>query len=147
VLAKNNGDGSFTLLPLPLEAQLSPLYGILASDVDRDGKLDLMVAGNFDGVKPEIGRMSAGYGLLMKGDGKGGFTSVRTRDSGFFVPGQARDIQRLRTPRGEVYVVTRNNDRPLVFRSNRERRREAARVSRRFYVGAARPMSGDNSVH
>jgi hypothetical protein len=118
VLAKNNGDGSFTLVPLPLEAQLSPVYGILASDVDRDGKLDLMLAGNFDSVKPEIGRMSASYGLVLKGDGKGKFTPLRTRDSGFFVPGQARDIQRLRTARGEVYVVTRNNDRPLAFRNS-----------------------------
>src|SRR5439155_707466 len=34
-LVRNNGDGSFTLVPLPLEAQLAPVYGILAQDVDR----------------------------------------------------------------------------------------------------------------
>ncbi|MEO7682583.1 MAG: VCBS repeat-containing protein, partial [Gemmatimonadaceae bacterium] len=147
VLAKNNGNGSFTLVPLPLEAQLSPVYGILASDVDRDGKLDLMLAGNLDGVKPEIGRMSASYGVLLKGDGKGDFTAIRTRDSGFFVPGQARDIQRLRTARGEVYVVTRNNDRPLLFRSNREPRQRAARAIRPSARGAGRPMSSDNPAH
>ncbi|HJQ66085.1 MAG TPA: VCBS repeat-containing protein [Gemmatimonadales bacterium] len=115
-LVKNNGDGSFTLLPLPREAQIAPVYGILASDFDGDGALDVLLAGNFDGVKPEIGRLSAGYGLYLRGDGKGGFTAVRTVESGFFVPGQARDIQRLRTRRGTRYVVTRNNDRPLVFR-------------------------------
>jgi hypothetical protein len=119
VLAKNNGDGSFTLVPLPREAQLTPVYGILASDVDRDGKLDLLLAGNFDGVKPETGRMSAGYGMFLRGDGKGGFNPIPTRESGFFVPGQARDIKRVRTPQGDIYVVTRNNDRPLVFRSFR----------------------------
>ena len=116
-LVKNNGDGSFTLLPLPREAQIAPVYGILASDFDGDGALDLLLAGNFDGVKPEIGRLSASFGLYLRGDGKGGFTPVRTGESGFFVPGQARDIQRLRTRRGTVYVVTRNNDRPLVFRA------------------------------
>ncbi|MDP9177828.1 MAG: VCBS repeat-containing protein, partial [Gemmatimonadota bacterium] len=127
-LAKNNGDGSFTLVPLPHEAQFAPVYGILANDFDRDGKLDLLLAGNFDGVKPEIGRMSAGYGLFLRGDGKGKFAAVRSLDSGFSVPGQARDIQRIRTgqPGGELYVVTRNNDRPLVFRS--ARRAEAARA-------------------
>lgn len=119
-LARNNGDGSFTLVPLPHEAQFSPVYGILADDFDRDGKLDLLLAGNFDGVKPEIGRMSAGYGLLLRGDGKGRFAPVRTLDSGFSVPGQARDIQRIRTREEELYVVTRNNDRPLVFRTNRQ---------------------------
>jgi hypothetical protein len=115
-LARNNGDGSFTLIPLPREAQLAPIYGILAGDFDGDGKTDLLLAGNFDGVQPEIGRMSASYGLLLRGDGTGHFTPVGARESGFLVPGQARDIERVRTRRGDLYVVTRNNDRPLLFR-------------------------------
>jgi hypothetical protein len=118
-LARNNGDGSFTLVPLPREAQIAPIYGILAQDLVGRGKTDLLVAGNFDGVKPEIGRMSAGYGLLLQGDGKGDFTAVRVQQSGFFVPGQARDIKRLRTRNGYLYVVARNNDRPLLFRATR----------------------------
>ncbi|MGE5142050.1 MAG: VCBS repeat-containing protein [Acidobacteriota bacterium] len=118
-LVRNNGDGSFTLEPLPREAQIAPIYAILAQDVEGRGKADLLVAGNFDGVQPEIGRMSAGYGLLLRGDGKGGFTPAGVRQSGFFVPGQARDIKRVRTRSGDIYVVTRNNDRPLVFRAAR----------------------------
>ncbi len=117
-LARNNGDGTFTLVPLPLEAQIAPMYGILATDIDSDGKADLLMAGNFDGVKPEIGKMSAGYGLYLRGDGKGHFTPVRELESGFFVPGQARDIQRVRTRKGNVYIVSRNNDRPLIFRAS-----------------------------
>jgi enediyne biosynthesis protein E4 len=116
-LVRNNGDGSFTLVPLPLEAQVAPVYGIFADDFDGDGKADLLLAGNFDGVKPEVGRLSAGYGLVLRGDGTGKFTPMRAAESGFFVPGQARDIQRIETRRGGLYVVTRNNDRPLVFRS------------------------------
>jgi hypothetical protein len=118
-LVRNNGNGSFTLVPLPLEAQFAPVYGILARDFDGDGTPDLLLAGNFDGVQPEIGRMSASYGLFLHGDGKGRFTPVRTAESGFLVPGQARDIQRVRTRHGELYVVARNNDRPLIFRSTR----------------------------
>jgi len=132
-LARNNGDGSFTLIPLPREAQFSPVYGILARDIDGDGKLDLLLAGNFDGVKPETGRMSAGYGVFLRGNGKGEFTPVRATESGFFVPGQARDIKRITTPQGELYVVTRNNDRPLVFRANRG--------------AAAKRVSVDNASH
>ena len=56
----------------------------------------------------------------------GNATPVRTPESGFFVPGQARDIQRLRTPNGESYVVTRNNDRALVFRAARRATLHAA---------------------
>ena len=115
-LVRSNGDGSFTLVPLPTDAQLAPVYGILASDLDGDGTTDLMLAGNFDGVKPEIGRMSSSYGLVLRGDGKGHFTPLRAAASGFFVPGQARDIQRIDTARGGLYVVTRNDDRPVSFR-------------------------------
>jgi hypothetical protein len=114
-LVRNNGNGSFTLEPLPSEAQMAPIYGILADDFDGDRKLDLVLAGNFDGLKPELGRMSASYGLFLRGDGQGTFTPVRAAESGFFVSGQVRDIQRVKTRRDDLYVVTRNNDRPLVF--------------------------------
>ena len=116
-LVRNNGDGSFTLMPLPSEAQIAPVYGILAADVDHDGRTDLLLAGNFDGFKPEIGRMAASYGLVLRGDGRGAYTAVRAPESGFFVPGQSRDIQRVRTAQGDIFVVARNNDTPLVFRA------------------------------
>jgi len=132
MLARNNGDGSFRLVPLPRAAQLAPVYAILARDLDGDGKTDLLVAGNFDGVQPEIGRMSAGYGLVLRGDGRGQFTPVRAAESGFSVPGQARDIERVRTRRADLYVVTRNNDRPLIFRSSRPDVRLASPLSRRL---------------
>jgi hypothetical protein len=117
-LVRNNGDGSFTMMPLGLPAQISPVYGILATDVDGDGKPDLLMAGNFDGIKPEIGTVSAGFGVYLRGDGKGSFRPVRELESGFLVPGQARDIQRVRTRSGDIYIVSRNNDRPLIFRSS-----------------------------
>lgn len=119
MIIRNNGDGTFDPYPLPSEAQLAPVYGIVAADFDHDGRLDLLLAGNFDGFKPEIGRMSSSYGLLLRGNGEGKFTPVRPAESGFRVPGQTRDIKRVRTGAGEVYVVARNNDRPLVFRALR----------------------------
>ena len=61
--------------------------------------------------------MSAGYGLYLRGDGKGTYTPEQEVESGFLVPGQARDIQRVRTASGSLYIVSRNNDRPLIFRA------------------------------
>ena len=116
-LVRNNGDGSFAIVPLPVEAQIAPVYGMCADDVDGDGRLDLLMAGNLDAVKPALGKMSASYGFYLRSDGRGHFAEVRTVDSGFFVPGQGRDIQRLRTRDGHLYIVSRNNDRPLIFRA------------------------------
>jgi hypothetical protein len=102
------------------------VYGILAADLTQTGKAaktaggrDLLLAGNFDGFKPEIGRMSASFGLVLRSDAAGSFTPIRAPESGFFVPGQARDIQRVRTATGDLFIVSRNNDRPLIFRATR----------------------------
>ena len=118
-LVRNNGDGSFTLVPLPREAQLAPVFAIQSGDYDGNGTTDLLLGGNFDGVQTQIGRLAASYGLLLRGDGKGGFGAVSSRESGFMVAGQVRDIQRLRTAAGDVLVVARNNDRVMVFRRRR----------------------------
>ena len=134
-LVRNDGGGKFTLVPLPDEAQLAPVYGILPADVDRDGHTDLLLAGNFDGFKPEIGRMAASFGLLLRGDGRGGYMPVRAPQSGFFVPGQSRDIARVRTAAGDAYLVARNNDRPMLFRATTG---GGARVAERRAPGASR---------
>ena len=117
-MVRNNGDGSFTLVPLPDEAQLAPVYGMLARDLDGDGITDLMLAGNFDGFKPDIARTSESYGLVLRGSKSGAFTALPHLTSGFVVPGQSREILRVRSRGGDRFVVARNNDRPLVFKLN-----------------------------
>jgi enediyne biosynthesis protein E4 len=104
-------------VPLPAAAQLAPVYGISTGDVDGDGVTDVLLAGNFDGVKPDIARLSASYGLLLKGARGGTFTAVPRLASGFFVPGQTRELLRLRARTGALIVAARNNERPLIFRS------------------------------
>ena len=53
----------FRLEALPDEAQLSPVFSILINDFDKDDKKDLMLFGNFYGLKPEVGRMDGNKGL------------------------------------------------------------------------------------
>ncbi|HMC55230.1 MAG TPA: VCBS repeat-containing protein [Gemmatimonadaceae bacterium] len=118
-LLRNDGNGSFTLVPLPAEAQTSPVYAMRAADLDGDGKQDIMLAGNFDGFRPQIGPLQGNRGLVLRGDGSGQFRAVPSAQSGFVVPGQARDVQVVRTRRGAEYVVARNSDTPLVFRAAR----------------------------
>ena len=117
-LMRNNGDGSFTLVALPAEAQLAPVYGIVAADVDQDGITDLLLAGNLDGVKPDVARLSDSYGVMLRGAKGGAFSAVPRMQSGFFVPGQTRALLRLRARDGIRVVSARNNDRPLFFRLN-----------------------------
>jgi len=116
---RRSADGAFAFEPLPLEAQMAPVFGLAARDVNGDGRQDVLLAGNFDGVKPEFGRMAASDGLVLLGGENGTFTTLRPAESGFRVPGQTRGIATLRTRRGVQVVVARNNAAPLVFSMGR----------------------------
>ncbi|HQQ82703.1 MAG TPA: hypothetical protein PK059_05895, partial [Cyclobacteriaceae bacterium] len=103
----NEGGGRFTVKALPTEAQLSPVYGIIIRDLNKDGKPDILLGGNLYKAKPEVGRYDASYGMLLRGDGKGGFEAIPNRISGISLDGEVRDIVTLSTG---LMVISRNND-------------------------------------
>ena len=118
-VALNNGNGTFTLQPLPVEAQFAPIYATVAGDFDGDGKTDLLVGGNFFGVTPALGRYDASYGLMLRGDGTGHFTAVDMEQSNLTIDGEIRDMKVLRGARDQrLIAVARNNDRLLVLRAS-----------------------------
>jgi len=111
----NDGKGRFTLKPLPVEAQLSVMYGIGVSDYDGDGRQDILLGGNFYQSKPEVGIYDASYGVLLKGDGKGNFTTIPAAQSGFFVKGAVRDILSIKNKKKTLVLVARNNEPIKIF--------------------------------
>lgn len=115
----NDGEGSFSMEPLPFDAQLFPVMAIQSMDVNSDGNLDLLLGGNLFDVKPSMGgRQDAGYGVVLIGNGEGDFTSMPSYESGFFVEGQIRGIQQIQIGNDPDYViVARNDDSPLIFRN------------------------------
>lgn len=115
VYLQNNGDGSFTSFPLPNLAQMSPIKGIIAHDVDGDGNLDLIVAGNLYHSEPNTPRADAGNGLWLKGDGHGTFTPIPPFVSGFLAPLQVTDLALITTPTGKAVLVANNSDSLQVF--------------------------------
>ena len=86
----NNG-GNYTLQPLPLEAQMSPVFGIVIDDLDGDNKNDIWLGGNLYAVKPQVGRYNASKGVFLKQvDGKK-FEYISPSSSGITVSGEVRD--------------------------------------------------------
>ena len=109
VMLINNGKGSFKIKPLPKETQLSPLYAILASDIDKDGNVDLILGGNLHNVKPEIGRYDASYGHFLKGLGNGEFVIYSMDESGLILNGEVRDFKTLNQIQNNLLLIARNN--------------------------------------
>ena len=117
-VALAGADGRFALAPLPRDAQFSPVYGATVRDFDGDGKPDLLLAGNFLGAPPMLGRSDASYGSLLHGLGDGTFTAVDMMRSGVMIRGEARHLQPIRRADGRTtIVVARNNDRLAFLRA------------------------------
>ncbi len=108
----NDGKGVYEKKPLPMEAQLSVMYGLSVEDYDGDGKEDILMGGNFYESKPEVGIYDGSYGLLLKGDGKGNFRSIPADSSGINIRGAIRDIIALKSGR---VIFALNNQMPVLF--------------------------------
>ena len=112
----NDGAGNFRRKPLPLQAQLSPVFAIFIKDMNQDGKPDILMGGNLYNVKPEVGRYDASYGAYLQGDGKGGFSYIPPGLSGFRLSGEIRDIIEVSTIKGNILLIARSNDPVMVFK-------------------------------
>ncbi|MBS1603695.1 MAG: VCBS repeat-containing protein, partial [Bacteroidetes bacterium] len=108
----NEGHNNYTVSPLPLRAQFSAVFAIAVKDLNGDGKPDLLLAGNFYGLKPEIGRYDASYGTTLLNVSPRRFRYLPPAESGFFIRGEVRDIQ----PIGPYIIASRNNDSLQIFK-------------------------------
>ena len=116
---ENRGDGTFALSPLPGKSQWAPVYGCVAEDLDLDGHLDILLVGNDYGTEISTGRYDALNGLILSGNGDGSFTTTDFEQNGFFVPGDAKALVKLRGANGEYLAAASQNRGPLKIFRNR----------------------------
>lgn len=117
----NRGDNSFSIVPLPEQAQISQTYAIHTTDVDEDGRTDLVLGGNQTRMKPELGINNGSYGLTLRGLGDGEFEPMKAIESGIFVKGEVRQVESVNVGGEPLLIFVRNNDELKVFRRNSER--------------------------
>jgi hypothetical protein len=89
---ESTASGKFKEKALPMQAQYSPVYTITPLDYDGDGHKDLLLCGNIYQSRIHFGRYDANHGILLKGDGKGGFKYVPDQQSGLKLKGDVRSV-------------------------------------------------------
>jgi enediyne biosynthesis protein E4 len=90
-----NRDPKAEILPLPLEAQYTPVFGIAARDLDNDGFTDIALAQNFFALRDEDGSLDAGRSLLLRGASGGKLTAVPAFETGLIAYGEQRALAAL----------------------------------------------------
>jgi ASPIC and UnbV/FG-GAP-like repeat len=109
----NEGNGKFTMKPLPAQAQFSAINGMVVEDFDGDGNLDIVMNANDYSTEPNVGRYDALNGLFLKGDGKGNFAPLSILQSGIFIPGNGKALAKLESTNGKCLLAAGQNRGPL----------------------------------
>jgi hypothetical protein len=115
IIAFNDGNGNFTIEPLPARVQLSSVNAICIEDLNADGSPDLVMGGNCFGFPPQFGRLDASFGHVLFNNGKGGFEWIPPVRSGIFERTEVRDIESLRVGERKMLLFTRNNGLPVIY--------------------------------
>lgn len=103
-----------------MEAQFSKVQSIVTDDFDQDGKLDIVLTGNFFGYRTQLGDSDASLGLYLKGIGDGSFKVINPSNSGLFVDGDVRATEIIKNSTGQKkLIVVKNNNTPQIILINK----------------------------
>jgi hypothetical protein len=115
-MLENRGNSEFELKPLPIQAQISSVNGILIDDFNGDGFTDILISGNYYPYRTQYGPCDAGVGLLLAGNNKKEFKPISWELSGFLADGDIRNMIMLKGKSNMNYIVAaRNNNSVLLF--------------------------------
>lgn len=114
-IAINQGNNTFSVQKLPQMVQLSCVNSVCTTDINNDGKIDLVLGGNNYNFLPQFGRQDASYGDVLINDRSGNFEWMGPEKSGILVEGVVRDIISFNNGSRKYFIFFRNNDYPAEY--------------------------------
>ena len=118
IVALNKGGGNFEIVPLPAMTQLSSVNAIQVTDLNRDGKVDLLLGGNHFDYQPQYDRLDASFVDILVQNKNGQFDIVEPLKAGILLKGQMRDIKMVNRQGKEHFLFLQNNDYPVLYQLN-----------------------------
>ena len=114
-VAINNGNGNFTIQPLPPMSQLSCINAFYSLDLNYDNLPDLVTGGNQFGFLPQFERLDASFGDVLINNGKGRFIWQDDAKTGINLRGEMRDIVEIKGRTKKFLLFLQNNEYPVLF--------------------------------
>jgi hypothetical protein len=118
IVAINKGAGQYELIGMNPLVQFSSIHSILSIDINKDGNVDLVLGGNDFYFQPQLGRLDANQGLILLGDGKGGFLPLSADKTGLNFNGMLRDIKLLNYRHQPNLLFLQNDMEPVLYKVN-----------------------------
>ncbi len=112
IVLLSNESGSFDKLSLPITAQYGPILSTIIKDINNDGHLDIIGAGNIYDAEVETVRYDASKGFVLLGDGTGSFKEWD--NSGLLLNGDVKQIQ-LFDYQSQIHLMVVKNSGKLDF--------------------------------
>ena len=112
---ENLGDGTFAFHDLPRAAQVAPIYGLQAMDVNGDGYPDLVAIGNDLGTETGMGMLDGLNGVVLTFDpAAGDFVAVPSSE--FHVPGNGRSLTVAEVGGNPTLIASENRGPTTAYR-------------------------------
>jgi hypothetical protein len=108
-----NQNGQFIKKPLPIEAMFAPVFAITTMDINEDGHLDLILAGNNSYARVKLGNLVGNHVRVLLGSGKGDFKPMQDTYSGFSLKGDVRSLVQFKNSTKKTCLGFGMNDAPF----------------------------------
>lgn len=111
-----NEDGNFVFVPFANQLQVAPIMSFLVDDFDGDGTSEVLVGGNYFGVKPYHGRLDSFPGALLKSENE----IIMGYQLGLdFTKKSIRHLQTISINNQKYLLAVFNNDKLQVYKINK----------------------------
>jgi len=111
ILLLNQGNFNFKKVTLPVLAQQYPILAVEFLDIDKDGYEDCIIAGNIYDTEVETPRLDAISGIILKSNGKDGYSALPNHQTGLYITGDVKHILKIGRGKETFLLSTSNNNR------------------------------------
>lgn len=110
----NQGNGQFERRDFPVESQVGPVRTIFVDDINQDGNLDLIMAGNHNSYEHTYGAQNTSLGICLLGNGDNEFKALSPQESGLYLNKDVKALTSIRTNSGENFLIAAVNSGEII---------------------------------